>query len=129
VNPNATVRIRVVGDKAFLTVKGSNHGASRLEFEYELPIQEANEMLDRLCIKPIIEKYRYKIEYERNIWEVDEFIGDNAGLVIAEVELKHEHDVLVKPDFIGDEVTNDERYYNSNLVKNPYKKWKLHTDL
>ncbi|HPI38246.1 MAG TPA: CYTH domain-containing protein [Ignavibacteriaceae bacterium] len=117
------VRVRTIDDKGFLTIKGKVEGISRSEFEYEIPVDDANLMLDSLCEKPIIEKYRAKIEYKGAIWEVDEFHGENEGLVVAEVELKDENQVVEIPSWIGEEVSGDPRYFNSNLIKNPFTKW------
>lgn len=119
-----SVRVRVFNDKGYLTVKGTSTGISRLEYEYEIPVGEANEILEYLCEKPVIEKLRYKFQFEGFTWEVDEFLGENEGLVIAEIELPDENAVFKKPDWIGREVTGDPRYLNSNLVKNPYKNFK-----
>ena len=118
-----TVRVRVAGEKAFLTVKGKSRGISRAEFEYDIPREDANAMLDSLCEQPIIEKVRYKIDVGGSLWEVDEFHGENAGLIMAEVELPDENAEFVKPEWIGDEVSDDARYYNANLVSNPFSKW------
>ena len=118
-----TVRIRVAGKNAYLTIKGISQGAQRLEFEYEIPLHDANEMMHTMCIKPLIEKYRYKIQHSGLIWEIDEFLGDNAGLILAEVELQHPEQNIILPDWIGTEVTGDPGYYNANLIKNPYKNW------
>ncbi|MFY9089299.1 CYTH domain-containing protein [Arcobacter aquimarinus] len=123
-NKDAVVRVRVKNDKAYLTIKGSNIGATRLEFEYKIPVVEANEMLDKLCQKPVIDKTRYLIDYENHTFELDIFYGDNDGLVVAEVELLDENETIKLPSWIKEEVTSDERYYNSNLMKNPYKNWK-----
>lgn len=123
-NKNAVVRVRVKNDKGYLTIKGSNIGVSRLEFEYEIPLVEANEMLDKLCKKPIIDKDRYIIDLHNHIWEVDIFYGDNEGLVIAEVELKDENEYIELPLWIKEEVTGDIKYYNSNLMTYPYNQWK-----
>ena len=98
-------------------------GATRAEYEYEISVSDANEMLDSLCEKPIIEKNRTKIEYKGLIWEVDEFFGENEGLIFAEVELDSEDQDIALPEWIGEEVTGDPKYYNSNLVINPYNKW------
>ena len=117
-----TVRIRITGEKGFLTIKGASVGASRMEFEYEIPFEDA-EMLLNLCDKPLIEKNRYVVVEGDFVWEIDEFFGENRGLVIAEIELEHEDQKFPKPDWIGDEVTDDPRYYNASLVKNPYKNW------
>ncbi|HPC36546.1 MAG TPA: CYTH domain-containing protein [Candidatus Marinimicrobia bacterium] len=118
------VRVRTVGQQAFLTIKGINVGAVRPEFEYEIPFQDAEQILENICEKPILDKIRYQIKHCGFIWEVDEFLGDNAGLVIAEIELTDENQSFIKPDWIGSEVTGDPRYFNSNLIKNPYKTWK-----
>lgn len=118
-----TVRVRIINDKAFITVKGANSGITRLEFEYEIPLDDATVMLDTLVEKPIIEKKRYKIKQGSLTWEIDEFLGDNAGLIVAEIELANEQQTFTKPAWIGQEVSDDQRYYNSNLVLNPYKNW------
>jgi len=117
------VRVRVADDKGFLTIKGITEGFSRLEFEYEIPFKDANTMLDTLCERPLIEKYRYRVEHEGMIWEIDVFLGDNEGLVLAEVELESETQQFALPDWIGEEVSEDPRYYNANLVKNPFRQW------
>jgi adenylate cyclase len=121
--PGRTVRVRIAGDRGFLTIKGSTNGITRLEFEYMIPINDANEMLNRLCTSPIIEKYRYKISLGNIIWEVDEFLGDNQGLIIAEVELQNAEQAIDLPDWLGEDVSHDPRYYNSNLSKHPFKDW------
>jgi len=118
-----TVRVRTIDDKGFLTVKGISVGATRSEYEYEIPAGDANAMLDALCEKPIIEKSRYKVEFGGLVWEVDEFYGENQGLVVAEVELESEDQKFEKPAWVGDEVTGDPKYFNSNLIKKPYSKW------
>ncbi len=118
-----TVRVRTVGAKGYLTVKGITVGATRTEFEYEIPVADADTMLDELCIRPLIEKTRHKIPFDGLVWEVDEFAGDNDGLVVAEVELSHENQELRRPNWIGEEVTGDPRYYNANLVARPFKTW------
>ncbi len=119
-----TVRIRTIDDKAFLTIKGITVGATRVEYEYEIPHSDCNFLLDELAEKPIVEKNRYKIDFGGLVWEVDEFLGVNAGLVVAEVELTSEDQAFEKPSWVGEEVTGDPKYYNSNLVKNPYTTWK-----
>lgn len=119
-----TVRVRIIDDKGFLTVKGKTVGVTRAEYEYEIPASDANEMLSELCEKPIIEKKRSKIEFKGLSWEVDEFFGDNYGLIIAEVELTSEDQQIFLPSWIGDEVSNDSKYYNSSLTKSPFKNWK-----
>jgi CYTH domain-containing protein len=116
------VRVRTIDDKGYLTVKGLTVGATRLEFEYEIPRRDADAMLD-ICEKPLIEKIRYKVKAGDLVWEIDVFGGENKGLIVAEVELDSEDQRLIKPDWIGEEVTGDPRYFNSNLIKNPYSKW------
>jgi len=119
-----TVRVRTVGDQGFITVKGASIGLARLEYEYKIPIDDANALLDRLCQKPLIEKHRYKIDHAGFTWEVDEFSGENDGLVVAEIELESEGQLFDKPDWIGKEVTGDRRYFNANLIRYPYSQWK-----
>jgi CYTH domain-containing protein len=119
-----TVRVRTIDEKGFLTIKGITVGASRAEYEYEIPAKDADAMLSNLCEKPLIEKNRYKIGHAGMTWEVDEFFGDNDGLIVAEVELAAEDQKIELPSWIGEEVTSDPRYFNSNLTKNPYKNWK-----
>ena len=118
-----TVRIRVAGDKAFLTIKSATVGIRRMEFEYPLPVKDAEIMLDTICKQPIIEKYRYTISYQGFIWEVDEFLGANRGLVVAEVELETENQYIIKPPWVGREVSGDYRYFNSALCRHPYSRW------
>jgi len=118
-----TVRVRTIDDKGYLTIKGITIGATRAEYEYEIPVEDANAMLDNLCEKPLIEKFRYKIGYEGFTWELDEFEGENQGLIVAEIELADENDKFKRPEWIGEEVTGDPRYFNSNLTKNPFTKW------
>jgi CYTH domain-containing protein len=117
-----TVRVRLVGDRGFLTIKGVSTGYSRSEYEYPIPVEEAQEILDNLCDRPLIEKIRYKILQGDLIWEVDEFLGENQGLVIAEVELQAEDQIIDLPDWIDREVS-DPKYFNANLVKHPYTQW------
>lgn len=118
-----TVRVRTIDDKGYLTIKGITVGATRAEYEYEIPADEANELLDDLCERPLIEKTRYKIPHGGLTWEVDEFAGDNQGLIVAEVELTDEDQEVALPDWAGEEVTGDPRYFNSNLIANPYSTW------
>ncbi len=118
-----TVRVRIAGDKGFLTIKGITVGASRPEYEYEIPVADANEMLDQLCERPLIEKTRYRIPHTGLVWEIDEFEGENRGLISAEVELKDEHQSVELPAWIGQEVTGDPRYFNANLVAKPFTTW------
>jgi len=117
------VRIRTVGEQGYLTIKGESVGAARSEYEYSIPLDHANEMLDQLCLRPIIEKTRYKIPFGGLTWEVDEFEGENTGLIVAEVELENEKQTPQLPPWIGEEVTDDPRYYNANLIANPYSRW------
>jgi CYTH domain-containing protein len=118
-----TVRVRTAGDRGVITVKGISVGATRSEYEYEIPFADANEMLDRLCERPLIEKTRYRIPGEGVVWEVDEFAGENRGLIVAEVELQSEDQAVSLPEWIGREVTDDPRYFNANLVAHPYSRW------
>ena len=111
-----TVRVRIYDDKGFITVKGANHGDTRLEFEYEIPVADAENILDELCLPGSIDKNRYIVDFEGNTWEVDEFLGALAGLVLAEIELECSEQSYSKPDFIGKNVTGDSSYYNSNLM-------------
>jgi len=123
--PERTVRVRLIRDRGYLTIKGLSVGATRAEYEYEIPAGEASEMLDNLCERPLIEKTRYRLEYHGLTWEVDEFDGDNAGLIIAEVELDDEDLAITLPDWVGKEVTGDRRYYNASLIADPYTGWPL----
>ena len=118
-----TVRIRSTGNKAYITIKGLTVGPSRPEYEYEIPVADGNAMLDTLAEHPLIEKKRYKISHGNVTIEVDEFLEENAGLVMAEVELESEDQIFDKPAWLGEEVTGDPRYYNANLVAHPYSKW------
>ncbi|HIG76707.1 MAG: CYTH domain-containing protein [Nitrospinaceae bacterium] len=118
-----TVRVRTIDDKGFLTIKGITIGATRREYEYEIPTADANEMLDELCEKPIIEKTRFKISHTGLTWEIDEFAGVNQGLIVAEVELESEDQNIDFPPWVGEEVSGDPRYFNSNLIANPYANW------
>lgn len=117
------VRVRIKGEKASLTFKGATNGITRTEYEYEIPTAEAEQILEQLCAKPIIEKERYKVEYDGLVWEVDEFHGPNEGLVVAEVQLDREDQEFSIPEWIGEEVSGEPKYFNSNLVQNPYSKW------
>jgi len=118
-----TVRVRIAGTEAFLTVKGPVSGISRAEFEYEIPINDARQML-MLCDGPVIEKIRRRIPHYGHVWEVDEFMGENEGLTVAEVELATADELVEIPSWIGKEVTGDPRYYNSNLTVHPYRLWR-----
>lgn len=118
-----TVRIRVVGDAAYLTIKGITQGATRTEFEYPIPVPDAHQMLDELCERPLIEKTRHVVVVGGMVWEVDEFAGANDGLTIAEVELEYEDQAFEIPDWVGAEVTSDPRYFNANLIDRPFSTW------
>jgi len=118
-----TIRIRTIDDKAFLTIKGLTVGATRAEYEYEIPMADADAMLTDFCEKPIIEKNRYEIQAGSHVWQIDEFFGENQGLVVAEVELTSEDQAFQKPEWIGGEVTGDPRYFNSSLIKHPFTRW------
>lgn len=122
-HPERVVRVRIEGEAAMMTVKGRSVGASRGEWEYPIPLADAEELLTRLCEQPLVEKYRRRIAFGGLIWEVDEFLGANAGLVVAEVELSSEEQVFDKPDWVGAEVSDDARYFNSNLIRHPYTQW------
>ena len=119
-----TVRVRIDGERAFLTIKGKSVGASRGEWEYPIPVPEAAELLDTLCQQPLVEKVRHRIASGAHTWEVDAFLGANAGLVVAEIELGSEDETFEKPDWLGREVTGDTRYFNSQLISHPYSRWK-----
>lgn len=118
-----TVRIRVAGDEGYLTFKGKTTGITRVEFEYKIPLAEAEEMLELLCDRPLIEKIRYKVTVNGFLWEVDKFLGQNEGLILAEIELEKENQDIALPEWIDQEVTDDQRYYNYYLAKNPYRSW------
>ncbi len=122
-DPRATVRLRVQGDRAWLTIKGKTHGASRSEFEYPIPSADAHAMLEEMCPEGVIDKTRYRIRVGEHVWEVDEFHGENRGLVVAEVELDSEDQPFERPPWLGEEVTGDPRYYNSALSRTPYVQW------
>lgn len=123
IDKERTVRIRVSEAEGTLTVKGVTVGATRAEYEYEIPRREAEEMLTNLCLQPIIDKTRHRVRFGGRTWEVDEFTGANEGLVIAEVELDSEGEGVDLPDWVGNEVTGDPRFYNANLVAQPYREW------
>ena len=120
--PERTVRVRVADTQAFLTIKGATLGISRAEFEYAIPLADAEQLL-HLCEGPLIEKARHVLVHAGTTWEVDEFFGENAGLVVAEVELRDEAQAFERPDWLGQEVSTDPRYFNSNLASRPYSAW------
>jgi len=123
--PERTVRVRIKGEKGYITIKGIGNasGASRFEWEKEIPTEEVKSLLE-LCEPGIIDKTRYLVEAGEHTYEVDEFYGDNNGLTVAEVELKDENEDFIKPEWLDEEVTGDKKYFNSMLMKNPYKNWK-----
>jgi adenylate cyclase len=123
-DPGRTVRVRVGGDTAILAIKGEGDGLSRPEYEYPIPAEEATALLDNLCLHPLVEKNRYRVPFAGMVWEIDEFFGANAGLLLAEVELERVDQKVPLPPWIGLEVTGDRRYYNAWLARHPYSTWK-----
>ncbi|MCH8163167.1 MAG: CYTH domain-containing protein [Proteobacteria bacterium] len=122
-NELSSTRIRIQGGKANINIKSATLGITRTEFEYAIPVDDAQLMIDDLCIKPVIEKTRYIVKHMQHRWEIDVFSGDNKGLIVAEIELSSPDETFEKPSWIGEEVSNDARYYNVCLVKKPYKTW------
>jgi adenylate cyclase len=123
-DPSRTVRVRIAGEQAFLTIKGATHGATRAEFEYAVPLADAQALLS-LCDGPVVEKIRHLCPHEGMTWEVDEFLGANAGLVVAEIELQSESQPFAQPAWLGTEVTGDGRYVNANLAVKPFSSWSV----
>ncbi|NLR80639.1 CYTH domain-containing protein [Chitinophaga eiseniae] len=121
-DPDKTIRVRLTPTKGFLTIKGKSTGATRAEFEYEIPMEEASTLLDQFAIAEL-SKIRYTLTYKDKVWEIDEFLGDNAGLLVAEIELESEDESFERPEWVSEEVTTDARYYNANLTTMPYNKW------
>jgi len=123
-DPERTVRIRIKGESGFLTIKGKGNetGTTRLEWETELSLMEAKPLL-AICEKGLIEKIRHEVQVGKHVFEIDEFLGDNHGLIVAEIELSTENEAFEKPEWLGVEVTNDNRYYNSHLSLNPFSRW------
>ena len=119
-----SVRVRVAGERAWLGLKGRVQGATRLEYEYEIPLHEGNEILDTLCAEGRLEKWRHWVPHSGHEWEVDEFLGANAGLVVAELELDDEAETFARPSWLGAEVTHDARYFNSRLASRPWPQWR-----
>lgn len=117
------VRVRIEGSQAMMTIKGRSEGNTRGEWEYPLPLTDAQEFLERLCERPIIEKYRRRIMHAGMVWEIDEFLGVNAGLVVAEIELESADQAFDMPAWIGVEVSDDARYFNANLIGHPFSQW------
>lgn len=122
-DPERTVRVRLAGDRGYLTIKGQTRGATRSEFEYPIPASDAARLLDDLCLRPLVEKTRFAVRHGGHEWVLDEFHGDNAGLLLAEIELRDEAETFEVPSWAGREVTGDPRFYNANLVANPYGEW------
>ena len=119
----ASIRVRIQGDQANINIKSARLGIRRHEYEYPIPLEDARHMLDELCIRPVIEKRRYHCEHAGHTWEIDVFEGDNAGLVVAEIELGDENEHFECPDWLGEDVSHDPRYYNVSLLKHPFKEW------
>ena len=119
-----TVRVRIEGEEARITIKGPSEGFSRAEYEYPIPLADAREILDDLCERPFIDKTRHRVDYGGRTWEIDVFHGDNEGLVMAEVELESEEAAVELPPWAGREVSRDRRYFNSNLAKEPWPRWR-----
>ena len=120
---NSSVRIRTSDDTAKLNIKSATIGSQRAEYEYTIPMDDAQELLATLCHQPLVEKVRHLVKIESHIWEIDEFSGDNAGLIVAEIELSRVDENFIKPDWLGKDVTEELRYYNNQLCKHPFKKW------
>ncbi|MEM9301171.1 MAG: CYTH domain-containing protein [Pseudomonadota bacterium] len=118
-----SVRVRIVAGRATMTIKGAAEGLVRLEFEYAIPLADAAEMLDRLALRPCIEKTRFLVPCGGHVWEIDVFEGDNAGLIVAEIELNEPDEAFDRPSWLGDEVTDDPRYLNASLARHPYSCW------
>ncbi len=119
----ASVRVRIEGDNANINIKSATLGITRQEFEYPIPLEDAQNLLENLCEKPLIEKTRYHVRHTGHVWEIDVFEGENAGLVVAEIELDDEDEAFARPDWLGEEVSGDPRYYNVSLVKHPFCDW------
>ncbi len=120
---NATVRVRTAGNSANVNIKGATAGIRRTEFEYEIPLADAEEMLQQLALQPYIEKTRFRVRCGDHIWDLDLFAGENSGLVLAEIELESEQELFEMPPWAGDEVSDDSRYYNANLAQQPFSRW------
>jgi adenylate cyclase len=121
----SSIRARIAGEQAWLNLKAKRSGMTRLEYEYPIPRQDAEEILEHLCQGPLIEKYRHELPLGAHVWEIDEFLGDNVGLFVAEIELDDERETFDLPSWLGLEVTHDERYYNFNLATRPFKSWSV----
>ncbi len=121
--PTSSIRVRIADKQAWLNIKSAVIGTHRQEYEYEIPCADANEIIEALCAKPLVEKVRHFVSNDKHLWEIDEFEGDNKGLIVAEIELAAIGETFLKPAWLGAEVTHELRYYNNNLVKHPYSKW------
>lgn len=120
---NKAIRVRIAGDQAHLNIKTTGDGLHRLEFEYAIPLEDARQLLDEVAKRPWIDKTRHLVKRGKHTWEIDEFHGDNAGLIVAEIELDSADEAFERPDWLGEEVTQDRRYYNSSLSERPYSSW------
>ena len=120
----SSIRVRISDKQAWLNIKSATIGTQRSEYEYEIPLSDAHEILDNLCLKPVIEKTRHFVTHDNHQWEIDEFEGENTGLIVAEIELSEIGETFAKPDWLGKEVTQDVRYYNNNLAKFPFSQWR-----
>jgi len=122
-SPASSIRVRIMGEHAFLNIKSATLGIERQEYEYAVPLADAEELLATLCEKPLIDKTRHYVEHAGHVWEIDEFYGDNAGLMVAEIELNAVDEAFELPEWVGENVSHEPKYYNSCLVKNPYSQW------
>lgn len=120
---DSAIRVRVKGEQAELNIKKAFDGINRMEFEYAIPIEDARQLIEKVALRPLIDKTRHIVVHEGHTWEIDEFYGENAGLVMAEIELAHEDESFARPDWLGKEVSDDKRYYNSNLSTHPFSQW------
>lgn len=127
-NSRCSVRVRLADGKGFLNIKSGTLGIQRSEYEYPIPSAEAEELLDTLCEKPLLEKTRHLVRHHGHLWEIDEFAGANAGLAVAELELDRPDEIFVRPDWLGEDVSHDVRYYNSQLARHPYTTWSCPSD-
>jgi adenylate cyclase len=119
-----SIRVRLAAEQAWLSLKAKRSGMTRLEYEYPILYSDAEEILEELCGGPLLEKYRHRLSFGAYVWEIDEFLGENAGLIVAEIELPYEEAAFERPAWLGEEVTDDVRYYNFNLAERPYRSWK-----
>jgi len=122
-NDRSSIRVRVAGDKANLNIKSATLGIFRQEYEYDIPLADAVDMLEKLCEKPVIDKVRHFVTFDNKTWEIDEFSGENNGLIVAEIELNNENEAITLPEWADEDVSHDARYYNVCLVKHPFKNW------